>query len=181
MYAMILFYTELGWVGAVASPGGLVRISLPEPSKEAARARLLSGWSGGFPGMESSPILACLRRELRRFYGGEEVTFHEPLDLDGRPPFFRRVWGIVRGIPWGSTLSYGEIARLAGKPRGARAVGMAMARNPVPPVVPCHRVLRSDGSLGGFGGGLAMKSAMLRREGVSVAAPTSRGSDAHRH
>ena len=166
MYSMVLFHTAMGWVGAIASSEGVVRISLPGTNQADARARLLAGWDGEVPKVESTPILASLREELERFYQGEKVTFDQPLDLAGHPPFFQEVWAIVRGIPWGSTLSYGEIARLAGKPGGARAVGLAMARNPVPPVVPCHRVLRSDGGLGGFGGGLALKSRMLRNEGV---------------
>ena len=84
-----------------------------------------------------------------------------PLDLSGAPEFFRRAWQACRSIPAGETRSYGWLAAQAGRPRAARAAGQAMARNPVPLVVPCHRVVGSDGHLRGFGGGLPMKAWLL--------------------
>ena len=99
-----------------------------------------------------------------------------PLDLRDRPTFDRRVLMTVQGIPWGRTASYGEIARRVGAPRAARAVGGAVGRNPVSLVVPCHRVIAGDGTLGGYGGdgpterarALERKRALLLREGVTV-------------
>lgn len=92
-----------------------------------------------------------------------------PLDLRGTD-FQRSVWDVMRSIPPGSTMSYGEIAAAVGKPRAARAVGSACGANPVPIVVPCHRVITADGGIGGFSGELWRKEAMLRREGVSISA-----------
>lgn len=102
-----------------------------------------------------------------------------PVDLDGRAGWDRLVLGAVRGIPPGSTASYGEVARMIGKAGAARAVGGAVARNPVGLVIPCHRVIAGDGSLGGYGGGwwgsrqagLELKRKLLAREGVIIAVP----------
>jgi methylated-DNA-[protein]-cysteine S-methyltransferase len=102
--------------------------------------------------------------KIKRYFDGEVISFDEPLDLADAPEFFARVWTELRKVPRGETISYGELARRSGNPRAARAVGTAMATNPVPIIVPCHRVIRSDGSIGGFGGGLAMKQRMLELE-----------------
>jgi O-6-methylguanine DNA methyltransferase len=99
------------------------------------------------------------------------------IDLRDRPLFDRRVLDAVRGLRWGETASYGSIARAVGAPRASRAVGGALGRNPISLVIPCHRVIASDGTLGGYGGGdpgdrakhLARKQALLRREGITVA------------
>jgi methylated-DNA-[protein]-cysteine S-methyltransferase len=100
-----------------------------------------------------------------------------PVDLDDRPAWDQLVLGAVRGIRPGSTASYGEVARMIGKPGAARAVGGAVGRNPIGLVIPCHRVIAGDGSIGGYGGGwwggrqagLELKQALLAREGVNVA------------
>ncbi len=102
-----------------------------------------------------------------------------PLDLDDRPEWDRRVLGEVRTIAWGETASYGEIARRIGAPRAARAVGGAVGRNPISLLVPCHRVIAGDGTIGGYGGdawgsreaALERKRTLLRREGVTVGLP----------
>ena len=99
-----------------------------------------------------------------------------PIDLEDRPDWDRRVLGEVRGIEWGATASYGEIARRIGAPRAARAVGGALGRNPISLIVPCHRVIAADGTIGGYGGdawgsresALDRKRALLRREGVTI-------------
>ena len=99
-----------------------------------------------------------------------------PIDLRDRPPFDRRVLGEVREVGWGETASYGDIARRVGLPRAARAVGGALGRNPVSMLVPCHRIIAADGTLGGYGGTgwvdrdrqLSRKEALLLREGVTV-------------
>ena len=102
-------------------------------------------------------------RELREYAAGERTKFTVPLDLDGTA-FQRRVWKALCSIPYGQTRSYGEIARQVGSPRAARAVGMANHDNPVCIVVPCHRVIAGDGSLGGYAVGLKTKSAILDLE-----------------
>ena len=108
-------------------------------------------------------ILRLAETELTRYFAGELRRFAVPLDLDGSA-FQRRVWTAVAGVPYGQTATYADIARSLGVPRGARAVGSANGRNPVPIVVPCHRLIGSDGALRGFGGGLAVKERLLAHE-----------------
>lgn len=109
-------------------------------------------------------------REIREFLAGRLRDFTVPVDLSGVPPFRRRVLEILRrDVPYGRTTTYGDLAAKAGRPGAARAVGGAMAANPVPLVVPCHRVLASNERLGGFGFGLDAKRRLLRLEGVTVA------------
>ncbi|MCA1832525.1 MAG: methylated-DNA--[protein]-cysteine S-methyltransferase [Actinomycetota bacterium] len=111
------------------------------------------------------PAVAELTTELTAYFAGANNRVRLPkglrLDWQGVNGFTKRVYDVVAQIPSGDTWSYGEVAAAAGKPGAARAVGRAMATNPFPIFVPCHRVVRSDGSLGGFGGGLAMKERML--------------------
>ena len=102
-------------------------------------------------------------RELEEYFAGRRQKFDVPLDVDGTP-FQKKVWAALCTIPYGETRSYGDIARQVGNPRGARAVGMANHENPIAIVVPCHRVIASDGGLGGYGGGLKTKSFLLWHE-----------------
>ena len=101
--------------------------------------------------------------QLDAYFTGKLRDFTLPLDLRGTS-FQRQVWDILCGIPWGETRTYGEIAQALGRPRAARAVGRAVGTNPVSIVVPCHRVVGSDGSLTGYGGGLDRKRALLKLE-----------------
>jgi len=101
--------------------------------------------------------------QLRAYFKGTLKDFSLPLDLDGTP-FQLKVWNALQKIPYGTTISYGELARWIGKPKAVRAVGGANGRNPIPLVVPCHRVIGSDGSLTGYGSGLPIKSALLEHE-----------------
>jgi len=157
--------TACGWVGIASSPSGLLALTLPEPTQERALKPLLERWGEGQP--HDDPGLDGLKTKLQRYFDGQQVLFDEPLDLSGGTAFQRRVWLAVRDIPYGETRSYGQIARQVGSPGAARAVGRAMATNPVPIVVPCHRVIGSDGDLRGFGGGLDLKRRMLEMERVS--------------
>jgi methylated-DNA-[protein]-cysteine S-methyltransferase len=104
-----------------------------------------------------------LADELRRYFEGAQVRFRTKLDLRGTP-FQLRVWDVLRRIPFGGTVSYAEVARRVGAPLAARAVGQAVGANPVPIVVPCHRVICSSGALGGFSGGVETKRWLLRHE-----------------
>jgi O-6-methylguanine DNA methyltransferase len=108
-----------------------------------------------------------LARELERYLARGEWCFSVPLDLPGGTDFDRAVWKALRRIPTGRTRTYGEVARRAGRPRAARAVGNACGRNPVPVVVPCHRVVAAGG-IGGFGLGLGLKRRLLALEGIRV-------------
>ena len=103
---------------------------------------------------------------LERYLKGEKVCFRVPIDTGPQPPFMDRVLHECARIPYGVSRSYAELARAAGSPRAARAVGQAMARNPIPIVIPCHRVLASNGHLGGYGGGLDWKRFLLKLEGI---------------
>ncbi len=109
---------------------------------------------------------AATARALKLVLAGRPPKTLPPLDLSGGTDFQRRVWGALRRIGWGRTRSYGQVARVIGRPKAARAVGTACGANPIPVFVPCHRVLAADNRLGGFSGGLDWKRALLRREGI---------------
>ena len=105
-----------------------------------------------------------VREQLEAYFAGERVEFDVPLDLDRATPFRRSVWRALLEIPYGSTVSYGELARQLGRPTSARAVGMANGSNPISIFVPCHRVIGSGGSLTGYAGGLERKRYLLGHE-----------------
>jgi methylated-DNA-[protein]-cysteine S-methyltransferase len=109
------------------------------------------------------PPFADIARQLEEYFAGARRTFEVPLELAGKP-FEQRVWAALREIPYGTTVSYGEIARRVGEPTAARAVGLANGRNPIALIVPCHRVIGADGGLIGFGGGLERKRFLLDLE-----------------
>lgn len=115
-----------------------------------------------------TPLLARVREELLEYLAGARRDFDLPLAPQGTP-FQQRVWAALREIPYGQTRSYRELALAAGSPRGYRAVGMANHRNPIPILIPCHRVVGSDGSLTGYAGGVAKKQFLLELEGVDMA------------
>jgi methylated-DNA-[protein]-cysteine S-methyltransferase len=102
-------------------------------------------------------------RQLRAYFGGKLQEFDLPLVLEGTP-FQLRVWNSLRRIPFGQTISYGQLARRIGKPKAVRAVGLANGSNPIPIIVPCHRVIGSNGKLTGYGGGLPIKEKLLALE-----------------
>ncbi|MFN2289578.1 MAG: methylated-DNA--[protein]-cysteine S-methyltransferase [Anaerolineae bacterium] len=154
---------DWGWIGFAWSEQGLLGITLPQPTEAKARQQLSQPHGASQP---SGLDVAAFTNKLRRYFAGEAVAFDEPLDPRVGTAFQKRVWHLTRAIPRGETRSYGELAREAGSPRATRAVGQAMARNPWPVVVPCHRVVGQAGNLTGFGGGLAMKERMLRMEGA---------------
>jgi methylated-DNA-[protein]-cysteine S-methyltransferase len=114
-------------------------------------------------GLEDDQVLAEASRQLGEYFAGDRTSFDLPLDLDGTG-FQRIVWAGLQEIPYGETISYGELARRIGQPTASRAVGLANGRNPVSIVVPCHRVVGSNGSLTGYGGGLPRKQFLLALE-----------------
>ena len=107
--------------------------------------------------------LSEVREQLDEYFLGKRRTFDLKFNLQGTA-FQKRVWHLLAEIPYGKTISYGELAKRAGSPKGARAVGAANGKNPLPIVLPCHRVIGKDGSLTGFGGGLSTKTALLKLE-----------------
>jgi methylated-DNA-[protein]-cysteine S-methyltransferase len=117
-------------------------------------------------GHDAPPVLKDTATQLEEYFAGERTEFTLPMELDGTP-FQRDVWTELTRIPYGKTISYGELARRVGRPKGPRAVGQANGKNPIPIIVPCHRVLASTG-IGGYGGGLPMKRTLLAVEGVTA-------------
>jgi methylated-DNA-[protein]-cysteine S-methyltransferase len=113
---------------------------------------------------EVPTVLKETARQLEEYFAGERIEFEVPMELGGTP-FQRAVWTELTRIPYGATITYGELARRVGRPNGSRAVGQANGKNPVPIIVPCHRVVASSG-IGGYGGGLRLKRSLLAGEGV---------------
>jgi methylated-DNA-[protein]-cysteine S-methyltransferase len=114
---------------------------------------------------DRNPLLLEAARQLRAYFAGQLREFQLPLDIEGTD-FQKRVWGQVAAIPYGETRSYVQIAQALGSPQAVRAVGAANGANPVPIVVPCHRVIGAKGKLVGYGGGLALKKRLLELEGA---------------
>jgi O-6-methylguanine DNA methyltransferase len=110
--------------------------------------------------------LDVLSAQLDNYFKGQPESFDIPLDFLGGTDFQKSVWAIVHKIPYGQTTTYGQISQKLGKPGAVRAVGAANGANPIPIVVPCHRVIQADGKLGGYSGGLDIKDALLRLEGA---------------
>lgn len=146
------------------------------PMIVAATARGVAGvWFQGqrhLPDCSSWPVepanllLRQAMLQLEEYFAGTRATFELPLDLQGGTAFQQSVWQALLSIPRGGTTSYGTLSQRIGQPAAVRAVGAAVGRNPVSIVVPCHRVLGSDGSLTGYAGGLERKGALLRLEGA---------------
>ena len=143
---------------------GLVRIGLPNQDPDELLVDLAERVSPRV--LESPPELDEARRELDLYFEGRLDRFGLPLDWRLSGGFRQRVLRAINRIPYGQTRSYTEMARRAGNERAVRAAGTACGSNPLPLVVPCHRVLRTGGALGGYGGGLPMKRALLELEGV---------------
>ncbi len=147
-----------------ATPRGLVKLSLPGHDPEEALEDLAARISPRL--LEAPARLDEARRELDLYFEGKLTEFDLPLDWQLSKDFRRRALRAIDRIPYGKTRSYTEIARSAGNERAVRAAGSACGANPIPIVVPCHRVLRTGGALGGYGGGLPMKEALLELEGI---------------
>jgi methylated-DNA-[protein]-cysteine S-methyltransferase len=157
--------TPIGRVLVAATEAGLVRVSFrqSEASFVADLRRL------GTDVVRSPARTADIVHQLRAYFAGERRTFDMRVDLSGLTPFHRSVLDAAATVPAGEVVSYGEIARRIGRPGGSRAVGQALHRNPVPIVIPCHRVIAAGGKIGGYGGGLAIKRKLLRLEGAEAA------------
>jgi methylated-DNA-[protein]-cysteine S-methyltransferase len=149
------------------TPRGLVKIGFPATDDPDATLQELAARIS--PRMLEAPAqLDDVRRQLDLYFEGHLREFDLPLDWQLSKGFRRRALRAIDRIPYGKTRSYTQIARSAGNERAVRAAGTACGANPIPIVVPCHRVLRSGGALGGYGGGLPMKEALLQMEGVEI-------------
>lgn len=157
------FRAPLGWIAAVASSRGVRRMSLPAATElDAMREARVDG-----AGIERAPeVFRQLEYEVCAYLHGEAVRFTIPLDLEDAPGFFRAAWQACLRIPRGERRSYQWLAEQAGNQRASRAAGQAMARNPIPLIIPCHRVVGSGGGLHGYGGGLGMKEWLLQMEEI---------------
>lgn len=151
---LILFNTPIGRLGLCSCDGAhITRVILP-------------GGPCPLIAERETPLLTQGRRQLLEYFSGARTAFDLPLRWEATP-FRDRVWRALSGIPYGQTISYAELARRAGSPKAVRAVGQANHFNPLPILVPCHRVVGKDGSLTGYAGGLAIKEFLLKLEGVS--------------
>jgi len=175
-----------GPVHLAAGGHGLVAISLRQPEaafvadvEKRLHGRVAASGDADVPEAWRATIDRTVA-ELDEYFAGQRTTFDVPVDLAGLSAWDRAVLGGAARLRYGEVTSYGRLARMIGRPGAARAVGGALGRNPVPIVVPCHRILAGDGTLGGYGGGwtgaredmLAIKSSLLAREGVRVPAAT---------
>ncbi|MFB3880423.1 MAG: methylated-DNA--[protein]-cysteine S-methyltransferase [Armatimonadota bacterium] len=167
----IVIRTREGWLAAAAQGKRILGVTLGAPSCSAALASLAATLNTRNSKLETgnSELLRRLSSDLERYFAGEPVDFTSyELDLDHMPPFLHRALVAARRIPRGQVRSYGWLAKAAGNAKAARAAGQAMARNPIPIIIPCHRVIASNGGLGGFGGGLELKRRLLEMEGARV-------------
>lgn len=145
-----------GRLRLIASGHGLVAI-------EWERKSLDESWAGELTEDGQHPVLVETERQLGEYFAGRRQEFELQLDMRGTS-FQKSVWEALLGIPFGETRSYGQIARQLGNPNATRAVGAANGQNPIPIVVPCHRVIGSNGKLTGFGGGMENKALLLNLE-----------------
>jgi methylated-DNA-[protein]-cysteine S-methyltransferase len=160
-----LLESPFGALHAATTRRGLVRLGFPEEPQDAFLEGLATRLSPRI--LESPGSLDLVRRELEEYFAGQRRRFDLKLDWSLITPFARRVLRKTAAIPYGASLSYAEVAAEAGSPRGARAAGNALGSNPIPIVIPCHRVVHSGGGLGGYGGGLERKRFLLELEGGS--------------
>jgi methylated-DNA-[protein]-cysteine S-methyltransferase len=167
----LIFETASGFCGIAWNKVGITRIGLPARNAEAASRSLLRRVPGAEPGTPTAEVAEAVAA-VKRYFEGEKMDFSSfTLDLDAQDAFFQRIYAAARQVGWGQTTTYGTLAKQLGVgPEAARDVGQAMASNPVPLIIPCHRVLAAGGKLGGFSapGGSSAKARMLALEGVHV-------------
>jgi len=156
--------SPIGELFVAVTPRGLARVSFADEDRDQVLVDLATRLSPRI--LASTRATDEVRRELEEYFAGRRVRFDVRVDRRLINGIARDVLRAASRIPFGRTTTYGEIARRIGSPRAARAVGNALGSNPIPIVIPCHRVLRAGGSLGGYGGGVARKQLLLGIEGV---------------
>jgi methylated-DNA-[protein]-cysteine S-methyltransferase len=170
----LIFETAGGFCGIAWNSAGITRFQLPARSAEATERNLLRRLQGAKPGSPTKEVLEAIAA-VKRYFAGEKVDFSDiRLVLDGQDEFFSRIYAAARQVGWGHTTTYGTLAKEVGAgPEAARDVGQAMAKNPVPLIIPCHRVLSAGGKVGGFSapGGSVAKIRLLELEGVHLWPP----------
>lgn len=160
------FISPLGPVRVYLSEAGVVAIVLQPPEVKRVQRSLLRRFQASF--REGPERLAPAIRVLEQYLEGKAEGIDLPADLAGLSPFQQRVLGVLQTIPFGEVRSYQWVAMMAGNPGASRAVGSVCAANPVPLLIPCHRVISKDGSLGGFRGGIGLKKRLLALEGHNL-------------
>ncbi len=155
---------QIGPVWVASTEVGLCKVSLGQ-ERSGSFLSWLSKHAGADGPQEDAHALTAAMSQLREYFAGSREAFSLPLDVSGTA-FQRAVWSQVMRIPYGATVTYGDIAQLVGKPKASRAVGRAVGANPVPIIIPCHRVVGAGGALTGFGSGLDVKEMLLRLEGA---------------
>lgn len=160
---LAIFETRIGWIGVAFSERGLAGLQLPRATRAQTLVNLQRDFSKATL-VDTAPIEIV--RELREYAEGKRRQFTLSLDWSQVKPFQREVLRVTDSIRFGETRTYAWVAQQIGKPRAARAVGRALATNPIPIILPCHRVLGSDGGLHGYGGGLPLKRKLLELEGA---------------
>jgi methylated-DNA-[protein]-cysteine S-methyltransferase len=169
-----IFETAMGFCAIAWGDAGVARFQLPTKSAEAAERLIRRRALDAAPGAPAGDIAAVVEA-AKRYFTGEEMDFSQvQLDLAGEDAFFAQIYAALRRVGWGRTTTYGALAKEAGAGReAARDVGEAMARNPAPLIIPCHRVLAAGGKIGGFSapGGSKTKARMLELEGVRLGPP----------
>ena len=169
-----LFETAHGVAAIAWHTCGIINFRLPAPSPEATERAVLRRLPNAITD-EPPPEVAATIAAARRYFDGEKMDFSGvAVDLGAQQPFFEKIYDVVRRLGWGQTTTYGAVAReLGAGPEAARDVGQAMASNPIPLIIPCHRVLAAGGKVGGFSapGGSTSKLKMLAIEGVDLSPP----------
>jgi methylated-DNA-[protein]-cysteine S-methyltransferase len=162
----VVFETDLGFIGLALTSKGVVRLILPRSSQAEVSAALRQTYPDLMPLAPAS--LPDYGSKLRRYARGEPVTFDNEFDLRPLTAFQQTVLTALLTIPYGEVHTYKEVAHAIDHPKAARAVGNALAKNPIPLMIPCHRIITSDGKLGGYSGGLDTKKRLLALEGVRI-------------
>ena len=159
--AAYVFQTDLGWVGVSGTVQGLKQLVLPQPSVTEVSKRLGVDFK---PEAVIPDLLIDTVNRLKLYFNGYRTEFPETLDLSAYTDFQRRVWEVTRLIPYGKTRSYSWVAEKTGNRNAVRAVGQALGANPLPIIIPCHRVLTKEGGIGGYSAGVELKRYLLWRE-----------------
>ncbi len=154
------YSSPVGGLFVATGPRGITALTIGEGEGD-----FLAGFSEDLAPSLAQGRFSALFRLLDKYFKGAPVVFSVPLDPSGTA-FDKKVWGALSALQWGSCKSYGELASVIGKPGAARAVGGACGRNPIPLIIPCHRVLQSGGLIGGYSGGPGVKESLLAIEGI---------------
>lgn len=160
------FKSSIGEILATKTEKGLSFVSFPKSTWGKFLSALDKDKSVDL--IRNKNKFSSLEKNLKAYFSGRKVNFREKLDLTGGTDFQKKIWKAMQKIPYGETRSYGWLAQKAGGKNKARAAGAACGANPIPIIIPCHRVIKSDKTIGGYSGGLGFKKKLLKIEGVRI-------------